>query len=476
MRLPFADTVARLERKLSGGTNTRARLDRYYEGRVRLASIGLSLPPEMRQMSTVVNWPALYVDALEERLDVEGFRLDGAADADERLWEWWQANDLDEESQLAHLDALVYGRAFVTVGTAPEEGAPPVIRVESARTMAADFDPYTRRVTAALRVLAEDPEDEPHDRADAHPTAPPYAARLYLPDRTVSLERVPRGGVWQVTGEDVHQLGRPLVEMLTNRGRAGERSGASEMRDVIGLTDAACRTLTNMQGAQELLAVPQRYVLGARQEDFQDAHGQPIPAWEAYIGRFLMLASEDAKAGQFPAADLRNFTEVMNLYAQLVASVTGLPPHYLGQSTDNPASADAIRSSEARLIKRAERKQRAFGGAWERVMRLAMLVEGMDPARGTAMETDWRDAATPTVAARADAVTKLVAAGILPVEAAWEQLGYSPQYRARLRSLTDTDPAVRYLAATDSSSGNTGPDDDSEDSDEDGDEDEEPAA
>lgn len=441
--------VARLERKLSNGVPTRARLDRYYEGRVRLASIGLSLPPEMRRLSTVVNWPALYVDALEERLDVEGFRLDGAADADDRLWQWWQGNDLDEESQLAHLDALVYGRAFVTVGAAPDEGAPPVIRVESARSMAADFDPYTRRITAALRVLSDEPEDEPRDRDDHQATKPPYAARLYLPDRTVSLERVPRGGRWAVTGEDVHQLGRPLVEMLTNRGRAGERSGASEMRDVIALTDAACRTLTNMQGAQELLAVPQRYVLGARQEDFTDPAGNPVPAWEAYIGRFLMLANEDAKTGQFPAADLRNFTEVMNLYAKLVASVTGLPPHYLGMSTDNPASADAIRSSEARLVKRAERRQRAFGGTWERVMRLAMLVEGMDASAGAAMETVWRDASTPTVAARADAVTKLVAAGILPVEAAWEELGYSPQYRARLRAMTDTDPAVRYLAATD---------------------------
>ncbi|GAU66670.1 hypothetical protein SSP35_03_03180 [Streptomyces sp. NBRC 110611] len=443
----YAATVARLERKLTSGAHTRSRLDRYYEGRVRLASIGLALPPEMRQLSTVVNWPALYVDALEERLDVEGFRLEGSADADDRLWQWWQANDLDEESQLAHLDALIYGRAYVTVGTPLDAAATPVIRVESARHMAADFDPYTRQITAALRVLAEEPEDEPHDR-DSHPTKPPYAARLYLPDRTVSLERVKNGGRWNVSGEDVHNLGRPLVEMLTNRGRAGERSGASEMRDVMALTDAACRSLTNLQGAQEMLAVPQRYVLGASQQDFQDAHGNPLPAWEAYVGRFLMLANDDAKAGQFPSADLRNFVEVMNLYAKLVASVTGLPPYYLGMSTDNPASADAIRSSEARLIKRAERKQRAFGGGWERVMRLALLVEGLDTTGAAGMETVWRDAATPTVAARADAVTKLVATGILPVEAAWEQLGYSPQYRARLRAMTDADPAVRYLAAT----------------------------
>ncbi|MEO3851746.1 phage portal protein [Streptomyces sp. B8F3] len=442
MTTPYDVLIVRLEGKLGAAEHVRAKLERYYEGRVRLASLGLALPPEMRRLSTVVNWPALYVDALEERLDVEGFRLDGAADADDRLWEWWQANDLDEESQLAHLDALIYGRSFVTVGTAAEAGAPPVIRIESARSMAAEFDPTTRRITAALQLYNPDESTDPED------LGPARSAALYLPDRTVWLDRASGPGPWQVAAEDVHQLGRPLVEMLTNRARAGERGGASEMRDVIGLTDAACRSLTNLQGAQEFLAVPQRYVLGAKEEDFQDAHGNPIPAWEAYIGRFLMLTDNEAKAGQFPAADLRNFTEVMNLYAQLVASVTGLPPHYLGMATDNPASADAIRSSEARLIKRAERKQRAFGGAWERIMRLALLVEGQDVAGAAGMETVWRDAATPTVAARADAVTKLVATGILPVEAAWEQLGYSPQYRARLRAMTYTDPAVRYLAAT----------------------------
>ncbi|MFD8336785.1 phage portal protein [Streptomyces solisilvae] len=176
-----AAVTARLERKHLAGQTAHARLDRYYEGHVRLASIGLSLPPEMRRLSTVVNWPALYVDALEERLDVEGFRLDGAADADDPLRQWWQANDLDEESQLAHLDALVYGRAFVTVGAASDDGAPPVIRVESARTMATDFDPYTRRITAALRLLADEPEDEPRDRDDHHVTRSSVRRRALPP-------------------------------------------------------------------------------------------------------------------------------------------------------------------------------------------------------------------------------------------------------------------------------------------------------
>jgi hypothetical protein len=56
------------------------------------------------------------------------------------------------------------------------------------------------------------------------------------------------------------------------------------------------------------------------------------------------------------------------MLAAQIAAIAGLPPHYVGlMSQANPASADAIRSAEASLVKRALRKQRVFGGSWERV-------------------------------------------------------------------------------------------------------------
>ncbi|GAB3209791.1 phage portal protein [Marinactinospora endophytica] len=407
------------------------RLDRYYEGGQRLEAVGLALPPEMDRLQTVINWPALAVDSLEERLDVEGFRLGGEASADERLWDWWQANELDEESSLAHLDALVYGRSYVTVSMGESADDPPVITVESARTMAVDIDPATRRIRAAVRVFARDD------------TGQPSGVVWSEPGRNVRYER--SGASWRAVETDTFALDEVAVVCLPNRARLGQRDGVTEMRDVIGLTDAACRSLTNLQAAQEMLAVPQRYVLGASQEDFQDQRGEPVPVWEAYIGRFLALGNADAKIGQLQGADLRNFTEVINHYARLVASVTGLPPHFLGFSSDNPASADAIRSSEARLVKRAERRARAFGEGWERVMRLALRVVGDDDTAARRLETVWRDPSTPTYAAKADAVTKLYQVGLLPQEAAWEQMGFSPEYRRRLRALSDSDPAVRFL-------------------------------
>ncbi|MBQ1165982.1 phage capsid protein, partial [Streptomyces sp. A73] len=74
-------------------------------------------------------------------------------------------------------------------------------------------------------------------------------------------------------------------------------------------------------------------------------------------GRVLALErDEDGQVptvGQFTAHDPQTYTKISDLYARIMATQLGLPPHYLGYTTDNPASADAIRSSEAQLVKRA---------------------------------------------------------------------------------------------------------------------------
>jgi len=62
--------------------------------------------------------PQLAVDAVEERLDLEGFRRPKKSSADDDLWAIWQRNDMDLGSQRAHLDA---------------PGARPVVRDGSGR-------------------------------------------------------------------------------------------------------------------------------------------------------------------------------------------------------------------------------------------------------------------------------------------------------------------------------------------------------
>jgi hypothetical protein len=408
------------------------RLNGYYEGSQRLEVLGLAVPPELRRFTTIVNWPRLVVDSLDERLDVEGFRYPDSEDADENLWRVWQANDLDEESQLSRLDALVYGRSFICVGSNEQDADTPLVTVESPGEVQVQRDARTRAVTAALRLYGVGDDGMAQN------------ATLYLPDGSVWAER--RDGRWVEVDRDEHRLGVVPVVPVVNRARTGRRAGVSEMNDVIGLTDAAARALTNAQVAAEALAVPQRGVLGASKGDFVDPDGTPLTVWEAYFGAVWALENPKAKTFQFDAAQLSNFETIVNVYARQVAGLTGLPPHYLGFSTDTPASADAIRSAESRLVKRCERKQGLWSGAYEQVMRLVVRLQtGRSDPQMSRLETLWRDPATPTRAQAADATVKLVQAGILPVEAAWEDLGYSAARRTRLRDLRAADASDPVL-------------------------------
>lgn len=438
------DTLRGLQTKLTDRRFHVRKLDGYYDGELRMAALGISLPPEMRALQTVINWPRLVVDALAERILLQGFRMRGSELADDRLWSWWQRNNLDEEFPLGVLEMMVQGRGFVTVGYDEDRPDTPLITMESARNMVADIDQRTRKVKAVARLYDHDVAGEAR------------AATLYLPGRNLYWEH--DRGRWLLRETIETGIDRVPVVPMVNRARLHDRAGRSEMADVMGITDAACRNLTNLQGAQELMALPTRYVLGIDEDDMKNAAGERVTKWEAYLGRFNTLGDSDAKVIQLSAADLRNFTETNNHYARLVSSVTGLPPHALGMSSDNPASADAIRSAEARHVKKAEDKCRVVGGAAEEVMRLGLeIVDGSVPDDAERMEAIFADPATPTYAAKVDSVVKLSGAGLLPREAAWEELGYGPEKRARYARLAEQDQTAQLIRSlTTPAPGDTG--------------------
>ncbi|WP_326728976.1 phage portal protein [Streptomyces phaeochromogenes] len=424
------------------------RLDSYYEGTQPLSYMAPELERELSESvrQVVINWPRLVVDAIEERLDVTGFRFPGEAQADEELWRIWQANDLDEQSQQGHLDALVMKRSYVVVGTNEADKTTPIITVESALDMYAEHDPRTRKVAAAVKRWCE---GEGKDEVEH--------ATLYLPNATIWYLKEDDQWIQDPAyPRDDHNLGVVLVEVLANRPRLKKRNGVSELADVIPLSDAACKIATDMMISAEYHATPRRVAFGFGEEDFVDEHGRKISAWSRIAGRIWATEKNRKDHGadvvQFPEADLKNFHSTINQLAELVASLIGMPPHFMGRSTANPASADAIRSSESRLVKRAERKQGAWGGTWERVMRLVLLVrDGKANAEARSLETIWRDASTPTVAQAADAAVKKKQAGIVPLRQTREDLGYTQAQIARMEEQDERDAqsAMRRITGGD---------------------------
>ena len=172
-----------------------------------------------RLAQVVIPWPQLVVDSLEERLDVEGFRLPTADRADDDLWRVWQANDCDEQSQMGHIEALVMSRAYIAVGTNEDDADTPLITFESPLEVYAEVDPRNRKVRAALRRWTDSP---------AHLTrVPEQYATLYLPDHTSFYEM--SGSQWVEYDRDEHKLGEVPLVPLVNRARLANWRGRSEL-------------------------------------------------------------------------------------------------------------------------------------------------------------------------------------------------------------------------------------------------------
>jgi hypothetical protein len=442
----LADDERALITRLSNAHNIeRPQLKAYndeYEMRCKLAYMHPEIQAELgdRVRQVVVAWPQLVVDSLEERLDVEGFRLPDD-DADKELWRIWQANCADEQSQMATVDALTMRRSYIAIGANEKDPGTPLVTFESPLEVFADIDPRTRAVRSAIRIYGAG-----YPYADSLMAAQQIVtgrteryATVYEPNRTSYYDLT---ADWALLDRDEHNLGVVPIVPMVNRARLADWRGRSELDPILPLAHAANKLATDMMVAAEFIAVPLRGIFGASPNDFEDQDGNPITAMKALMGRLLTVPDDEKVMRQFEfaGAQLSNFHDSINQMARLVASLSGLPPHFLGLATDNPPSADAIRSSEARLVKRAERKQRAFGGAYERAMQIVRLFLDDDDPKWRQLETIWRDASTPTKAEAADAAVKLYTAGITTLPQTREDLGYTTAQIERME--TDDESAA----------------------------------
>jgi hypothetical protein len=429
------DLIGRLIGALHKRNSQDKRLSAYYEGSQRVDQLGIAIPPELRRFETVVNWPRMVVDELERRLDVKSIFLPGKTEASKDLQEAWEVNNLDSEAPLMVKEKLILGRAFVTVGTNEDDDEHPLITVEPPREMGCLVEQRRRSMVAAIRSYRD------YDGT--------LRRTLYKPDSTVWLVSTGRG--WVVEDRDDHGLGRVPVVLFLNRRRLGNWWGTSEMADVIPLTDAAVRSLTNLQIAAETHSVPTKYALGVAMGDFQNAAtGEQLTTWESYFTKVWANKNPDVKIGQLPASDLSNFHSTVNHYAQLVSSVTGLPLRYFAQSTVNPAAEGAIRAEETRWVKNAERQQVGTGDALGWVMALYWRFKTGEWIDGNRISVEWHDAGTPTFAQKVDGVQKLN--GGTPVmsrEGSWDELGWDEARKDRERGYfkdQERDPQLDELA------------------------------
>ena len=378
----------------------------YYEGLQRLTNLGIAIPKELEGLRTIVGWPAMAVDPIEDRLTVEGFRRPGSVDIDLEVQDQWDGNGMGGEQSLAHLDALSMGSGWVTIGTPDDDSGLSVIRVESPLNMAALWDARTLTLKSALQTYLED--DALH-------------AALYQPGLTVYLA-TDENGVWQLVRRDEHGYDGIPVERLANRARSSRRDGASEITPAVrSLTDAACRSLLQLAVAGEFYSIPRYLILGATEKDFQDQDGNPVPVWETYINTINALERDEngdvPTVTQLTAYDPSVFTRVLDWYAAKMAGMLRATPQDLGIYTEgNPPSADAVQFADSRRDRYARRKQAAWGPVWSRVAQhsMRMVNGGKLPAGMDRLEADWAPVSMPSLGAVGNFIAQAVPNQVLP--------------------------------------------------------------
>jgi len=414
----------RLLEKLESHQAKNQQLEAYYDAKQHVRDLGIAIPPHLRNLEAAIGWPGTAVDALEERLDHDGWDDPDGLGVDEVV----DANDLNTELAQGRLDSLIYGVAWAVAGAGGDGGPAPLVTVESPKVMTGLWSRRRKIVTDALLVHTDD-----EGQVDG--------ATLWSGASMVELGYDGGSRRWQVRDRARNRLGRPPVHRLVNRPRSSDADGRSEItRAVRAYTDNAVRTIVAMEVSRDFHAAPKHWLLGADEASFVGPDGQPKTAWETYIGRLNAINRDEEgnlpDVKTFAGASPAPFLEQLRGLAQMMSAEAAIPVAYLGLAHDaNPASADAALVAEARLNKRAERRQSAFAAREAALMRDALWIrDGVAPP--TVPRPIYRPAATPTLAAAADATMKLVQTGILPADSdlTLRRIGLNERDRAALQA------------------------------------------
>lgn len=391
----------------------------YYDGKNRLKDFGISTPPELLGVETVVGWPNKAVMALATRSRFDGFTatsdevqaaLDGLATRSRLTIKYRQAVESE----------CVYGCSFATVGATPRG---PRIDMHDAEHAAARWDEAKGRVAYGMTLS--------FDRNEL--------AEVTLYDELANVTLRPVGDGWEWVAA-MHRMGRPLMEAFAYRPTPRKPLGQSRItRAVMSITDSAVRCALGGDISFQFAVTPQKVLLGADRDAFAGK-----TKWEAYIGNIMGVGYNgvDGVMPQFlqmQQASMTQYVDFMRSLAARFSGETNVPISQLGVVHDNPSSAEAIYAASEPLIIEC---QDLNDNSRETLRSLAQMALAADLGVPVdSLPDDWQDfspnlvnPAMPSIVSMADAAVKL--AGVVPgfagTDAFWKMVGVPEDARREI--------------------------------------------
>ena len=429
-------------------------LDQAYRGefKLRFASDNFREFFSDRYRDFSDNWCAIVADAPHERLEVTGIRLKDQDKGDADLWNTWTDTDSDALSDLAFLDAINLKRSYALVWGDDDDKA--TITWEHPSQCVVEYDPETRERRYGLKAWADDDNEYAtlYTKDDIwkfqRPRVRAHLSELELPAGLWS-------GAWVLRGDSPNipnTLGKvPLVEIPNRPRLLGEPS--SDIAGTLAMQHAINLLWAQLFAVSDEATIGQRVIIGAEMPKMPILNSEGVVIGERPLDlkklrrdNILWVESDNAgaKIGEWAAAKLDVFTNVIEIAVGHIAAQTRTPAHYLliGGTIAN-VSGDAMKALETGLVKRTEEKTQHFGRAVRDVFELVALVES-SPAKAQAVRRGkvlWKDVENRSDAQRADALQKKQAVGY-PLRYLLELDGLPPQEIERVMGMVKDEQRV----------------------------------
>lgn len=401
----------------------------HYEAKEGIQNLGIAIPDDFANMDLALGWSAKAVDCLAARSIFDGFVYEG--DSIESLERIVKENKLITAYEQATTSELINCCSFVTVMRGEKDEPSVVINFHTAEVAAALWNYRKKRIDWGLVVV-----DMERSKNTARPE--PTCVMMHS-DKLVYEFTKNNAGHWRVK-RIPHIMGKPLMVAMPYRPSLKRPFGKSRIsRAVMSISACAIRARLRAELGSEFYTVPQKYLLGASDEDFDREK------WETYIGS-IFTASKDEdgdvpKFGQLPQASMQPHTEYMRDLAAQFSGETSIPISSLGVIHDNPASAEAIYAAKEDLVIEAQSLNRINGEALCEIAKMALCIEQNKPYsqltdEERSIQAHFKNPALPSIVSQADAMVKVAAAApwVTESEVFLEEVGFDDATRRRLMS------------------------------------------
>lgn len=403
------------------------------------------------------DYAGLVVDAIADRLELTGMRLD-QPQADLEIWRILEENHIDATQRMVHTEALIMAYGYMSVWPTQDEDIPAAVVPESALQTTHEEDPATGETIAALKMWTDDIADKIYCNlylpdfyyrweADTKPISDTYDPDA---ESTATIRNQRQGETynWRPRGTEAiedddrltAEIANPLKPMVpivpfANRPLLSI-GGLSEIDPLIPVLKRIDKLTLDQMLAAEAGAFKQKWATGLDIPVDPDTD-EPIEVFDAAIRKLWISDSPDTKFGDFNATDLRPYISAIEAQVATASAISRVPAYYLlNPSLVNPPSAETAMAADAGLVQKVTTQSKTFGESYEQVVRLILKAADDPRAEPGAinMEAVWEDPRIRSEAQVADAAVKWATLGV-PEEVLWTWAGASPEEVARWRTI-----------------------------------------